>query len=878
MMLKTLFSQARLVMTPRSRWLYKWGRPYSLTTIILGGALVVVALVAGAYSAIAQNRVAAETLNTAKEWAESVAALVAKGNTTALIANDMEVLESNLRGVAGLPGIRNVAIFRADGRMLMQAFQLNKQVQSRFAGDERMNLPRTGGGVPPAAIKDTFYETWSVVESGPALPKAWVRIQFSLQERSNDLSRLSKQLLLGTFLLIGCVLLGLHLIVAKAVRPIRALSSFAQKMSSNIGAQITTGGCCVEVNQLASALNHASHDIAEQMRRMGVILDTAAEAIMGVDARGVIVTVNQAALSFFGRPEQALIGLSLDACIPGLELPALQEMFGDSAGGYCGASRVVRSDLFGRRADGTSFPVEASLGQVQGDDDLRYVCIVRDVTDERAAQEFTELYERALDCSHNAVFITNGRLAHQPIVYVNEAFQSLEGLPAHKVLGTSLADRIGMSSDADGRRELTRAVMEQRNTNVTLSTDLANGKQRIAEISLSPVRSKDGVLTNFIGIVSDVTAKVQAEAAIAKRRAQLDAIFSLSPDGFVVFDAGEHMVFANPAFERMTGLSWVNESRPPKLEDFLVAMTLLCDDAQILPCIQLDAGDGLPWRARLQLIRPQMRVLLAESRRNTGGQDETILYFRDITHEDEVDRMKSEFLAAAAHELRTPMVSVFGFTELLLKRKFTEERRTDMLETIHRQSGLLIKMINELLDLSRIESRLGLDLKITAHSLEDLVSNSVKGLMRTDTDRQVLVGVVPKATVLIDPEKMQLVMNNLLSNAFKYSPDGGEVRLNARVIQDGSVQYAVIDIQDHGIGMTPEQLSRAFERFYRADASGHIPGTGLGLSMVKEVVELHKGRVELTSVAGKGTTVSVWTPVANTVGAVCEQRPARAPA
>jgi signal transduction histidine kinase len=264
----------------------------------------------------------------------------------------------------------------------------------------------------------------------------------------------------------------------------------------------------------------------------------------------------------------------------------------------------------------------------------------------------------------------------------------------------------------------------------------------------------------------------------------------------------------------------------------------------------------------LQFARPQVRVVQAQSRRNIAGRSETILYFRDVTHEDAVDRMKSEFLAAAAHELRTPMVSIFGFTELLLKRKFTEERKTDMLETIHRQSGLLVKMINELLDLARIESRGGLDLKIDAYALTELVQTSVKGLMRADTDRQVDVVTVPDVQVLIDPEKMQLAMNNLLSNAFKYSPQGGSVTLQARIEKKGTEPYAVIEIRDQGIGMTTEQLDRAFERFYRADASGNIPGTGLGLSLVKEVAELHKGRIELRSEYGQGTTACLWIPIA----------------
>jgi len=153
-------------------------------------------------------------------------------------------------------------------------------------------------------------------------------------------------------------------------------------------------------------------------------------------------------------------------------------------------------------------------------------------------------------------------------------------------------------------------------------------------------------------------------------------------------------------------------------------------------------------------------------------------------------------------------------------------------------------------------------MQIAAHPLSDLIDNSVKGLMRADTDRQVNVDEMPAVTVLIDPEKMQLAMNNLLSNAFKYSPEGGIVSLKVRVEYTGNEPFAVIEIRDQGIGMSPEQVARAFERFFRADASGNIPGTGLGLSLVKEVAELHKGRVELSSELGVGTVARLWIPVA----------------
>lgn len=832
---------------------------YRLSTTILVGALALVLALAALYSAVAYHRLAGETLNAVRSWSQSVAALVSRTNASSLVLNDVASIESSLAQVALLPGVENIAVFRADGRVLAQAFKSGGSVKSAVGGVERMTVPLNGTAKLPGSIQGEFYESWAGVDTGTTYPSAWVRVKFSLKQRSAELEWLWYQSLLATALAVGLMLLGLHLIVSRALKPIRLLSDFAVTMPTRIGSQVAMASGCLEVNQLAQALNDASRGIAEQVGRIQAIFCTAAEAIIGLDAQGRMVIVNPAASSFFGRPEAMLIGNRFDECIPGMGPETLVEMFGDRAAGSS-QSRIVRQDFSGTRADGTLFPVEISLGRVQQSDGLHYVCIVRDVTDERAALAFSELYERALACSHNAVFITNAKLAHQSIVYVNDAFQRMTGQPAYKILGGSMDILLGNGVHDTGVEELALAVNEQRNANTTLRRVLPSGEELVAEVSLSPVRSDKGVVTNFVGIVSDVTDRIQAEAAIAERRAQIDAIFSLSPDGFVLFDTHDNIVFANPAFERMTGLQWMSDT-PMSLVAFEQSMAALCSPQHVFPGMQVHGGEE-HWQARLHFARPQHRVVHAQSRRNITGRSETILYFRDVTHEDTVDRMKSEFLAAAAHELRTPMVSIFGFTELLLKRKFSEERRLDMLETIHRQSGLLVKMINELLDLARIESRRGLDMHIEAQPLRELVQSSVKGLMRPDTERQVMLGDVPDVLVMIDPEKMQLAMNNLLTNAFKYSPNGGVVSLAARLDREGAVPFVVIDIQDRGMGMTPDQLARAFERFYRADASGNIPGTGLGLSMVKEIAELHNGKIELSSQAGEGTTASLWMPVA----------------
>lgn len=837
--------------------------PFSLRTIILLAISMTVLLLAGLYSAITYNRLVDKTMASTERWTQSVAKLVASSSANALILEDTAAALSAIQQLVVLQGIDDVALFHGDGRIWVHVRKTEGQLTSEINGAERITPPAPGTPTIPGRATEHTYESWDAIDLGATTPLAWVRVQFNLNSRGEELQRQWRDYLAGTALIIALALLSLHFILGWALRPIRALSQFAETMSSHLGRQVDMASTCLEANQLAAALNRVSRGMMQQIARVQAIVNTAADAIIGLDAEGRIISTNPATTSIFGRPQEDLLGGPLEGCVPGLDIRLVREMFGDTPDILGRPRRIVRHDFCGTRADGTLFPVEISFGEVLQNDELRYACIVRDVTDERAAQETSDLYERALACSHNAVFITNAKLESQPIVYINEAFQNITDLPPHKILGRSLNLFQGHDPHDPGLMELNRALVEQRNANVMLRRRRENGQELIAEVSLSPVLSSQGLLTHFVGIASDVTGRVQAEQAIADRSAQLDAIFSLSPDGFVLFDAEDRMVFANPAFERMTGIAWMNDDRTEDLglPEFEKTLNNLCATGHGLPPRQSTDNEAQPRHAKLQLLRPQTRVLQAQSRRNLAGRRETILYFRDVTHEDEVDRMKSEFLASAAHELRTPMVSIFGFTELLLKRRFAEERQADMLQTIHRQSGLLVNMINELLDLARIESRRGLDLHIGAHPLRELVDSSIKGLMRQDTDRQVSLGHVPDALVLIDPEKMQLALNNLLGNAFKYSPQGGPVSLSVSIRMQDRRNYAVLEIQDQGIGMKPEQLERAFERFFRADTTGNIPGTGLGLSLVKEIADLHSGQIELTSTFSVGTTARLWVPL-----------------
>jgi signal transduction histidine kinase len=259
-----------------------------------------------------------------------------------------------------------------------------------------------------------------------------------------------------------------------------------------------------------------------------------------------------------------------------------------------------------------------------------------------------------------------------------------------------------------------------------------------------------------------------------------------------------------------------------------------------------------------------LQVALREGRSEAISQ---VLYLRDITHETEVERIKSEFLSTAAHELRTPMASIYGFADLLMRRDLPQEKRLEVLGIIHRQTELMVSIINELLDLARIEARRGKDFVLETLDLAALVRDTARDF-KPPGDRaepELLELEDTGAMVNVDRAKMAQALGNVLSNAYKYSPGGGAVRVRLR---EGHLPGRLhepawgVSVEDYGIGMTPEQLARVSERFYRADTTGSIPGTGLGMSIVKEIIDLLGGGLELESAPGAGTHVTLWLPAA----------------
>ncbi len=597
--------------------------------------------------------------------------------------------------------------------------------------------------------------------------------------------------------------------------------------------------------------------------RNQAVMDTAPDAILMVDAFGKVQWCNQAVASIFGRTSSDLLNQHLQVVLPSLGQDTLDAWFAT----YGFSNRVIGHETTGRRNEDVLFPVAVSASRTEVDGEFIQTFIVRDTTDAKWAEQELTLRDRALASSADGVVIVSMTLPNQPMIYVNRAFEGITGYEAHEVLGLNC--RILQHNDTQqaGIALMRDAIKEGRSCQVVMRNYRKDGRLFYNDLAISPVLNADGVLTHYVGVTNDITDRIAAEQVLQLRTERLNAVFELSPDGFVVLDKRGEVSIVNPSFERMTGLlaaELVGHSLTAFEEQLMARCQASEVGSQTVAGLMAGVGDAevgpSATRELLHMHTPSIRTLVRRVRQ--GGHDnETVMYFRDITHELEVDRMKSEFLAMAAHELRTPMVSIFGFTELLLKRTFNEERRKDMLSTIHRQASVLINLVNELLDLARIESRRGKDFQRERLQLQSLIDNTVHGLLIHNDPRKVTCTLpVEPVWVDADPQKLSLALTNVLSNAYKYSPHGGDIALDLVWRDRNERSECGVRVTDQGLGMTPAQCEKVFDRFFRADTSGNIPGTGLGMTIVKEILELHGGQVSVASELGVGTTVTLWLP------------------
>jgi signal transduction histidine kinase len=242
-----------------------------------------------------------------------------------------------------------------------------------------------------------------------------------------------------------------------------------------------------------------------------------------------------------------------------------------------------------------------------------------------------------------------------------------------------------------------------------------------------------------------------------------------------------------------------------------------------------------------------------------------VLMLQDITHLKELDRLKSEFVATVSHDLRTPLTSIQGYIELLPQIGPLNRRQEKFVRRVESMLASITELINDLLDIRRIEAELNLEMELC--DLSEII-NDVLGRLEHHAEgkAQDLRREIPEALPLVrgNPQRLAQVVDNLVINAIKYTQVGGRIAVSAI----GDQGHVVVNVSDNGPGIPPEEQPRIFDKFYRVESEEvtGVAGTGLGLAIVKAIVEKHQGRVWVESQPGVGSTFSFILPAVESTG------------
>ncbi len=344
------------------------------------------------------------------------------------------------------------------------------------------------------------------------------------------------------------------------------------------------------------------------------------------------------------------------------------------------------------------------------------------------------------------------------------------------------------------------------------------------------------------GVLKIITSSLQRK----KKSEQSQIILARMTEGVLVINSEGRLIFINQAARQAFDLESGNLIGKP-YKEVLHNTDLL---ALLDPSIQTENLHGEISLADGRVLNCQVTPI---------PEIGYVITLQEITHLKELDRIKTDFVNAVSHDLRSPLTAILGYVDLLERVGEVNSQQKDFIQRVRLSVQSITALINDLLDLGRIEA--GFDSQKEITPLGAIVRYSLEGLTNAITSRsQVLELDIPNETpyVLGNPVRLRQMCFNLISNAIKYAPIGGKIRIQVSSTDD----HVILQVSDNGPGITPQDQPHIFDRFYRAsNQPSDASGTGLGLAIVKSIVEDHQGRVWVDSLLGHGSTFTVLLPI-----------------
>jgi PAS domain S-box-containing protein len=645
--------------------------------------------------------------------------------------------------------------------------------------------------------------------------------------------------------------------------------------------------------------NHLSLEAYAQSY-LAAIVASSDDAIIAKNLDGIIQSCNAAAERLFGYTASELIGKSVRILIPSDRQAEEDEILSRIRRG----ERVDHFETVRRRKDGrpidislTVSPVRDASGTIIG-----VSKVARDVTERKRTAALLAAQQEWFRVT--LASIGDGIIACDPegrVTYMNPVAETLTGWSNDHSQGRAFADVFHIVNETTRQRvdnpvELvirSGRILGLGNHTVLISRD---GIERPIADSAAPILDDTGRVLGVVLVFRDFTEQRRAQEAIAEQREWFETTLESIGDAVIATDARGRIVFMNPVAEHLTGwrMDAARDRMCTEVFNIVNEKTLHAVENPVKRVLQEGVVVGLANHTLLIAADGTERPIEdsgAPIRDREGRIVGVVLVFRDVTERrraevereavasererllaaertaraeaERANRLKDDFVAMVSHELRTPLNAILGWTELMLKRHDDAALAARGLEIVARNTRLQTQLISDLLDVSRIVSgRLRLDMQ-SVH-LATMIEGAIETVEHTAVakgvfiDRQLDSAIGPMAG---DPGRLQQVVWNLLSNALKFTPKGGRVRVVLR--RTGS--QAEIVVEDNGVGIRPDFLPHVFDRFQQADASRarRFGGLGLGLSIVKNLVQFHGGAVRAESEGeGRGARFTITLPLA----------------
>ncbi|MFP4130186.1 MAG: response regulator, partial [Halorhodospira sp.] len=650
------------------------------------------------------------------------------------------------------------------------------------------------------------------------------------------------------------------------------LADSAAKRSEDGEPTCLIGGTHTDTSEHRDTTEHSRliEELEESERRFRDVALAAGEYIWEIDSEGRYSIVTSPAEPLLGRPVDEIIGRSPFDFMPEAEAERVRTLLNQwaaSRSSWRGLEHVsVRPDgsLVYQRVSGV--PIFDDHEELIG-----FRGTGRDITGEKEAEQAQQALMERLHLATSAAGLgiwdydlTTGELEWDAGMF------RLYGVAPEDFGGTfeDWLHTLLPESRERAQAAFEEAVAHGSTFEITISIRRpSDGEVRNLQGQAQIIRDDSGQPVRVVGVNRDITDQKAAEAALKAAKERFQGIFEQTSSGVVVLrpiDGGRdfELVDLNPATERIEQISRADAVRRRLTERFPGV-----EEMGLLGALQRVAQTGEPEQLPVTAYQDERIAGWRQNYIFRLSSGEVVTVYDDLTQikqaqeqAEEASRAKSEFLANMSHEIRTPMNAVIGLTQLLLDTGL-DERQRDYLSKVYSSSRMLLGIINDILDFSKIESG-RLELDEHPFDLHEIVDHLATIFSKVTHDKQLeLVYDLPPETppaLIGDALRITQVLTNLLSNATKFTPEGGEVELGIRPVEAPQADRVTLrfHVRDTGIGMSEEQLGRLFSAFSQADTSTtrRYGGTGLGLVISRRLVERMGGELTVTSAPGQGST------------------------